>query len=67
MDAQLNVVLRWLTAALLGAVAGALSFRAGAALGAVHFASPAACCCSRVAGRCRCPWPSGWVVAWTAR
>ncbi|ABB05629.1 hypothetical protein Bcep18194_C6579 [Burkholderia lata] len=44
---QLNVSLRWLrerwlTAALLGAVAGPLSFRAGATLGAVQIASPAA-------------------------
>ncbi|WP_244135586.1 DUF2878 domain-containing protein [Burkholderia seminalis] len=45
--AQLNVLLRWLrgrwlAAALLGAVAGPLSFRAGAALGAVRFVSPTA-------------------------
>jgi hypothetical protein len=39
---QFNVLLvwlrrRWLLAGLIGAVAGPLSFRAGAALGAVHF------------------------------
>lgn len=45
--AQLNMLFRWLrgrwlTAALVGAAAGPLSFRAGAALGAVQFSSPAA-------------------------
>ncbi|WP_175690613.1 DUF2878 domain-containing protein [Burkholderia anthina] len=44
---ELNVLLRWLRerwviASWLGACAGPLSFRAGAALGAVHIASPAA-------------------------
>ncbi|WP_431228593.1 DUF2878 domain-containing protein [Burkholderia contaminans] len=44
---QLNTVLRWLRArplisALVGAIAGPASFRAGAALGAVHFKDPAA-------------------------
>lgn len=43
--AQINTTYKWLKtrlllAALLGAVAGPLSFRAGAALGAVHFAKP---------------------------
>jgi hypothetical protein len=42
---QLNVLFRWLRgrywlAALVGAVAGPLSFRAGAALGAVQFPDP---------------------------
>ncbi|MCM2552538.1 DUF2878 domain-containing protein [Burkholderia glumae] len=45
--AQLNTLFRWLrgrwlTAALIGAAAGPLSFRAGAALGAVQFSGPAA-------------------------
>ncbi|WP_230948708.1 DUF2878 domain-containing protein [Burkholderia multivorans] len=44
---QLNTLLRWLRgrpiiAALVGACAGPASFRAGAALGAVHFDAPAA-------------------------
>ncbi|WGS52385.1 DUF2878 domain-containing protein [Paraburkholderia sp. D15] len=44
---QFNVVFAWLRtrlllAALLGAVAGPLSFRAGASLGAVHFDQPLA-------------------------
>ncbi len=43
--AQFNTTYRWLktrmlAAAILGAVAGPLSFRAGAALGALHFAKP---------------------------
>ena len=43
--AQLNTTYRWLkprlwAAALLGAVAGPLSFRAGAALGALRFVQP---------------------------
>lgn len=43
--AQFNTTYRWLkpripVAALLGAVAGPLSFRAGAALGALRFANP---------------------------
>lgn len=45
LAAQLNSTYRWLrarplVAALLGAVAGPLSFRAGAALGALRFAQP---------------------------
>ncbi|WP_244135080.1 DUF2878 domain-containing protein [Burkholderia sp. BCC0322] len=44
---QLNTLLRWLRerpliSALVGAFAGPASFRAGAALGAVHFKDPAA-------------------------
>jgi hypothetical protein len=45
--AQINTVFRWMrnrtvAASLLGCVAGPLSFRAGAALGAVEFVRPAA-------------------------
>ncbi|WP_415767808.1 DUF2878 family protein [Paraburkholderia sp. J69-1] len=40
---------RWL-AALLGAAGGPLSFRAGAALGAVHFAQPMAAFCALALG-----------------
>jgi len=52
---QLNVVFAWLRgrwwlAAVLGAVGGPLSFRAGAALGAVRFAHPEAALCLLAAG-----------------
>jgi hypothetical protein len=52
---QLNVVFTWLRgrwwlAAALGAVGGPMSFRAGAALGAVRFAHPEAAICALAAG-----------------
>jgi hypothetical protein len=53
--AQFNTTYRWLktrvsVAALLGAIAGPLSFRAGAALGAVRFAKPWAAAVTLVIG-----------------